>query len=167
MTPFHQRPALDGPNAPAEAPDVRLASIDDLAPAAQLFDEYRQFYGQPADPLLAARFLRERILREESQLLLAWGAGCRPLGFTQLYPSFSSVACRPIHILNDLYVSPDARGKGVARALLQAAVQLGRRRNSARLVLETAQDNTVARKLYEDFGFVLGNDFTSYSLALD
>lgn len=167
MTVFPLRPAVDSPNEPAEAPGVRLASIDDLPPAAQLFDEYRQFYGQPADPSLAARFLRERILRDESQLLLAWGASSRPLGFIQLYPSFSSVACRPIYILNDLYVSPGARGKGVARALLQAAVQLGRRRNSARLVLETAQNNKTAQKLYEGFGFVLGNDFLSYSLSLD
>jgi GNAT superfamily N-acetyltransferase len=43
------------------------------------------------------------------------------LGFTQLYPAFASLSLAPSWILNDLYVEPAARGRGVGEALMQAA----------------------------------------------
>ena len=80
---------------------VRRASGADLRTVAELFDGYRQFYGQPADLPLAEAFLRDRFTHNDSAVFLALdhhsGDG---LGFVQLYPSFSSVAARRIWILN-------------------------------------------------------------------
>src|SRR5262249_53998341 len=88
---------------------VTMEQVELVAP---LFDDYRQFYGQPPDPDGARRFLAERLGRGESVILAVVGGG-RALGFTQLYPSFSSVSMKPIWILNDLYVAEDARRRGV------------------------------------------------------
>src|SRR6266446_5967500 len=97
--------------------DSGKRDIDLIAP---LFDSYRQFYDEPADAELAAAFIRDRLQAKESVIFLAEESdeGTREaLGFVQLYPSFSSVAACRIWVLNDLFVAPEARGRGVGRAL--------------------------------------------------
>ena len=143
---------------------IRRATLDDIDTIATLFDAYRQFYLQPADLQRAHRWLRDRMQREESIVLLAArnDVGC---GFTQLYRMFSSVHTARVWILNDLYVSDAARRSGVARALLDAAAQFAREDGAAGIQLETSCDNAPARALYRAAGW---NEDASqwYSLAL-
>ena len=100
---------------------VRQADRHDLDQVAPLFDRYRQYYHQPADAELARNFIAQRLDASESVILLAL-VGQQPSGFIQFYPAFSSVSACRIWILNDLYVHPDQRRQGVARALMSAAV---------------------------------------------
>jgi GNAT superfamily N-acetyltransferase len=146
---------------------IRRASEADLRTAAGLFDGYRQFYGQLADYSLAEAFLRDRFANNDSVVFLAIdppsGEG---LGFVQLYPSFSSVAARRIWILNDLFVAPVARRRGVGRALLAAARDLGASTGARRLVLSTVATNREARALYESCGYKEDEIFLVYKLEL-
>ena len=93
---------------------IRQATILDLDTLAPLFDGYRQFYGQPADLARAHDFLAERVHQHESLILLARDEHGEGLGFTQLYPLFSSVRTVRTWLLNDLFVVPSARRQGVA-----------------------------------------------------
>jgi GNAT superfamily N-acetyltransferase len=146
---------------------IRRASADDLRTAAALFDGYRQFYGQATDFALAEAFLRDRFARGDSVVILAIdSASGDGLGFVQLYPSFSSVAARRIWILNDLFVAPAARRRGVGRALLAAARDFGVSNGAKRLVLQTAATNREARALYESFGYRQDDVFLTYTLEL-
>ncbi len=163
----HFRKRLGGP--PEEAaghPPVTLRltgeQVDLVAP---LFDAYRQFYGQPSDPEGARRFLAERLGRGES-VILAVVEGGRALGFTQLYPSFSSVSMRPIWVLNDLFVADDARRRGVGRLLLRAARDHATKAGAARLALSTAVTNTAAQALYERDGWRRDTAFLHYEYQL-
>ena len=131
---------------------IRRATPDDLDAVAALFDAYRRFYGQPGDVPRAHAFLAERIGRDESVVLLAEDAGTT-LGFTQLYPLFSSVRTGRSWLLNDLYVAEDARRRGVGRALLDAAATFARDNGAAGLMLETMRDNAPARALYRAAGW--------------
>ena len=88
--------------------EVRQATVVDLDLLVPLFDAYRQFYRQPSDPDRARHFLLERFEHNQSVILLAFEDDTA-IGFTQLYPSFSSGAMAPIFILNDLFVKPEAR----------------------------------------------------------
>jgi ribosomal protein S18 acetylase RimI-like enzyme len=134
---------------------------------AALFDGYRQFYEQPADYPLAEAFIRDRLANDESVVFLALDQESRAgLGFVQLYPSFSSAAARRIWILNDLYVAPVARRRGVARALLEAARDHGTTTGAKRLVLSTAATNREAQALYESFGYKRESVFVAYKLEL-
>jgi GNAT superfamily N-acetyltransferase len=126
-----------------------------------LFDAYRQFYGQPSDLDGARRFLAERLARGESVIFALIESG-RALGFTQLFPSFSSVAMRPIWILNDLFVAEEARRRGVGARLLGAARDHARRTGAARLELSTAVSNTEAQALYERDGWRRDTAFLHY-----
>jgi ribosomal protein S18 acetylase RimI-like enzyme len=131
---------------------IRQAGLADLNRVAPLFDAYRGFYGQATDVALAQAFLRERLALGESFILLAErGAGA--VGFVQLYPVFSSVRARRILLLNDLFVDPAARRTGVAQALLRDAEAFGREVGVSRLMLETAEDNRPAQRLYERLGW--------------
>jgi ribosomal protein S18 acetylase RimI-like enzyme len=148
---------------------TRLATERDLDRVAPLFDAYRQFYGQPSDVALARRFVSERLREAESVVLLAEsddGGTTSALGFTQLYPSFSSVSAARIWILNDLFVAPEARGRGVARGLLDAARAHAERTGARRLVLSTARTNAAAQRLYESTGWVRDDAFLHYALEL-
>jgi N-acetylglutamate synthase-like GNAT family acetyltransferase len=154
-------PAAQLPNAGFT---VRRATVDDVDMVAPLFDAYRQFYDQPADLPASRAFLRDRLSRDESVVLVAEDAGI-PVGFTQLYPMFSSVSLGPIYVLNDLFVAPNARQRGVGAQLLGAARALGGKEGAHYLELSTAVDNP-AQRLYEDCDWVLDREFLHYELLL-
>lgn len=144
---------------------VRKASASDLALVVPLFDGYRVFYGKPSQPEEVRTFLAQRFALADSTIFIALH-GERAVGFTQLYPSLSSVSMARIEILNDLFVDASARGLGAGRALLQAAKAHGREVGAVRLVLSTAHTNTGAQALYESDGWVLDRDYRSYEFAL-
>lgn len=133
--------------------------------AAPLFDLYRQFYQQTPDLALATQFLMERITKAQSVLILARRAD-QPVGFTQLYPIFSSVRARSAWLLNDLYVHASARRQGVASALLRAAARFASDQGAAWLSLETAQDNHAAQMLYQRLGWRAQWQVQHYQLDL-
>jgi GNAT superfamily N-acetyltransferase len=136
------------------------ANISHLPLIAPLFDAYRQFYKQATNLPLAEAFLRERIEQKESIIFMAV-EGEKCLGFTQLYPSFSSVSAQKMWILNDLFVLPEMRGKGVGEEILKYAQQFAKETNAKGLALSTATDNP-AQKLYEKAGWKLEDDFLHY-----
>lgn len=144
---------------------VRRGTTGDIQQLAPLFDLYRRFYGQATDLKLASCFLTERLERSESVLLLAH-AGDTLLGFTQLYPSFSSVHARRTWILNDLFVTAYARRRGVARQLLQSAAGFARQDGALRLELETDHDNAAAQALYRGLGWVEFDQSLRFHLPL-
>lgn len=145
---------------------ISLSGAADLADLARLFDAYRMFYGQPSEPTKASTFVWDRLTQGDSVIFLARGEDGSALGFTQLYPTFSSIACRRAFVLNDLYINEAARGRGVARALLGAARAHALGVGAAYISLETAVDNTRAQALYESFGFRRDTQFLTYALSL-
>jgi len=143
---------------------IRRADLADLPALAPLFDAYRRFYGQPSDVMRAEAFLSERLARGESVALLAERDG-DVVGFTHLYPLFSSVRTARLWLLNDLFVAEHARRGGVARALLDAAADFARADGACGLMLETMRENAPARALYRAAGW--HEDASQwYSLAL-
>lgn len=143
---------------------VTLSEVEQVAP---LFDRYRVFYGQESNPELARAFIHERVANTESIILLALDEEDKPQGFTQLYPTFSSVSAQRSWILNDLYVSSDQRGKGIGKALLKAAEDVAVTTGAKGIALETAVDNHNAQKLYESLGYERDSGFYGYFLSLN
>lgn len=137
--------------------------LDQVTP---LFDAYRRFYRKPTDEAGARAFLQDRLHKGDSLILLALDETPRALGFTQLYPAFSSVRMQALWILNDLFVAPEARGRGVARRLMEAARQRAQQAGVVALALATEKNNTTAKGLYESLGYERDTDFDYYELAL-
>lgn len=144
---------------------IRRATRADADTIAPLFDAYRGFYGRAPDLPLARRFLAERLSRGESVIFLATEE-TGPSGFTQLYPLFSSLRCRPIWILSDLFVAAGRRHGGVGRRLMEAAHAFAREQGAAAVELDTAHTNTAAQALYESLGYERDVEFRHYALSL-
>lgn len=148
--------------------EIRQATIDDLSLIVPLFDGYRQFYRQASDLEGARRFLTMHFEKNSSIIFLAFKMnekGTRQAcGFTQLYPSFSSVSMKPLWILNDLFVAPDGRRLGVGRALLVRAKEFAIETKTKGLTLTTAVDNSTAQALYEAAGWQRDEQFYAYDL---
>ncbi len=143
---------------------IRRATADDTAAVAVLFNLYRIFYKQPSDITGAESFISERLRCNDSAIFLVFRDD-EPVGFTQLYPIFTSVGMQRTWLLNDLYVKEAARRMGIGEALLETAKQFAKNTNSKWLMLQTGLDNKTAQKLYEKNGWMREDDlFYTYRL---
>ncbi|MBL0287032.1 MAG: GNAT family N-acetyltransferase [Bacteroidetes bacterium] len=142
--------------------NIKRASISDLDELVGLFDQYRIFYQKETNLSGAYQFLKERIEKNESTIFLALNEQRKAIGFTQLYPYFSSTRMSRLLLLNDLYVDPNFRGKGYSKMLIQAAKEYAMENQSVGLLLETAKSNEIGNNLYPSVGFELDNDHNYY-----
>ena len=137
-----------------------------------LFDKYRVFYEQPSDVERAKTFLADRLKNNESVIFVALAGKAEalaPVGFTQLYPTYSSVRTIRNWILNDVYVEPDFRKQGIGDALIKTAMNYAKESGAKFVQLETALNNFTAQKLYETIGFKKqepGSDFYTYKIEV-
>lgn len=136
---------------------AELQYLDDLA---ALFNAYRVFYEQDSDLAAAKQFLSERMAKNESTIFIALSEN-HTCGFTQIYPLFSSVSLKPLHLLNDLYVHEDYRGHGIASMLLNEAKRFALDNGSKGLSLETHNTNP-AQALYERLDWVKDEEYLHY-----
>lgn len=146
---------------------VKQASIEHLDEIAYLFNEYRVFYKQMSDLSGAKQFLQERFEHRDSVIFFVEDEAVnKAVGFTQLYPSYSSVSMKRIWVLNDLFVLDAYRNQGIASRLLEQAKYYGELTNAVRISLSTAITNETAQKLYEQKGYSRDNEFYHYSYEL-
>ena len=161
-TQMHAQP--EGQRQPL-AITIRQAVLADLDALAPLFDLYRQFYAKPSDLAAGREFLRQRFEHGESVMFIAAQDGA-PLGFAQLYPSFSSSSLARKFILNDLFVLEAGRKRGIGKALLDAAADYGRALGACALNLSTAHSNDTAQALYRANGWEPDEVFRQFNLRL-
>ncbi|MGX6444964.1 N-acetyltransferase family protein [Neobacillus sp. K501] len=140
---------------------IQKATMNDLEALTELFDLYRQFYEQETDLDGAREFLKARFEKEESVIFIAIDQEV-PIGFVQLYPSFSSVSMKRIWVLNDLYVKKSARKNGAGEQLIQKAIQFAEGSGAKGVLLETGKENVTAQRLYEKIGFHKETNFFYY-----
>lgn len=140
---------------------VRQAVLSDLDDLAPLFDMYRSFQGKPGDLRAAREFLLARLDHGESVVFIAH-EGRTPVGFAQVYPSYSSVSLARVFVLNDLFVQEAGRRKGVASGLLAAVEGYAWSLGAARVTLNVARDNAPGQALYEAQGWNQDAQFFMY-----
>jgi ribosomal protein S18 acetylase RimI-like enzyme len=145
--------------------EVFQACSEHLEEVSKLFDQYRVFYNSSSDHEAARRFLGERFEKRDSTIFVASIDGCI-VGFTQLYPSFSSVSMKRVWILNDLFVDENHRGSGIAKSLMSTAENFARETGAIRVILATQISNVAAQLLYESRGYTKDKEFYHYALRL-
>ena len=131
---------------------LQKTTPEHLEKLAPLFDAYRVFYKKESDLKAAKKFLEERLSKNESVIFMVYD-GEKAVGFTQLYPLFSSVSMVPLWLLNDLFVDPAYRGKKIGKQLLEAAQDHCKITNAKGVSLETEKTNLIGNQLYPKMGF--------------
>ena len=145
---------------------IKRATVEDAMHIIPLFNAYRMFYGQHSNIGAAGEFITQRLQNNQSVIFIAFNSDGKAVGFTQLYPIFSSVGMKNAWLLNDLFVTEAERGKGIATMLLDAAKRHGRETNSGWLMLQTALTNQTAQKAYEANGWQKDNEYYVYTVNL-
>lgn len=143
---------------------ITLVAEPDLADLLPLMREYCAFYeAEPADESLLA--LSRALLADPScegfQLIARDGRG-RPVGFATVYWSWSTLAGRRTAILNDLFVRPEARGSGLAEALIEES-RVRAAPHAGSIGWQTAKDNLRAQRVYDRIG-ARREEWVDYSL---
>lgn len=142
-------------------------TVEELDVLTELFDQYMVFYKKPSDKKKYRSYLKERLQNKEATAYLALDDNTSNLaGFVLNYHSFSSVSQGKIVILNDLFVVPEYRKKGIAERLINSTFDLAKQVGAIRVDLGTGKDNATAQRLYEKIGFVKDEDFYAYSYAI-
>ena len=137
------------------APRVWVAGYDDLEPVAELMAAFRDWMRRDAPSDDTIRRTTAALLRDsDTNFLLASRDGGRlPAGGCQLRYRLSVWTGTEDCWLEDLYVREDARGGGVGRSLVEAAVERARARGCRRIQLDVNEQNGEALALYRSVGF--------------
>ena len=143
--------------------EIKRINVSEANLVIGLFDKYRVFYKKDSDIDLADRFIKTRLANNESVIFVAL-KGDQPVGFTQLYPKYSSVSAVKNWILNDLYVESNYRKQGIGEAMIKTTMEFARADGAAYVQLETAVDNYAAQSLYEGLGFQKQEPDTAFFL---
>jgi len=138
---------------------------EDLERVGRLFHDYLLFYERDPERGVAASYLRDRVSAGDSLLFVARLEGAIA-GFAHVYPGWSSLDLAPAWTLEDLFVIPSARRRGVARALIRHVHESARDAGAVAVRLETAHDNLAAQHLYVSIGYRRDTVFRTYSIAL-
>jgi GNAT superfamily N-acetyltransferase len=132
---------------------------------AALFDDYRAHYGQPPSPRLAREWLHGQLAQHRMTIAAAIGAG-RACGFVTTIVIPASLMLVTAWSIRDLYVAPQQRRSGIARALLQHVAGEARAAGASRVSVQTEAGNSPALRLYATVGFQPVSDLEVLNLSL-
>jgi GNAT superfamily N-acetyltransferase len=135
---------------------VRQATAADAGDIARLLHDFNTEYGEPTPGVEALAQRMRELLAGDTVVLLA-GDGPDGLAVLRLRSSIwtAGLEC----YLAELYVVPALRGQGRGRALMEAALELARKRGADWMELNTDEGDVAARALYERLGFKATADY--------
>ena len=142
---------------------VDEADLADLLPLMRGYCDFYEVSPSDRDLLAMSRALIADPEREGLQLIARDGAGVA-IGFATIFWSWATSSASRIGVLNDLFVTPAARGKGTAESLIRLALERCRDHGASALSWQTARDNHRARALYERIG-ARREEWLDYSLT--
>jgi GNAT superfamily N-acetyltransferase len=131
--------------------EVRRAGPEDAAEVARLLHDFNAEFDEPAPPVPVLTERARELLAEGVVTVLLAGGGPEGLAQFRLLRSIWSGGLDAY--LEELYVVPARRGRGIGRALLEATMALAREEGATRIDLNTGETDTAARALYESVGF--------------
>jgi ribosomal protein S18 acetylase RimI-like enzyme len=130
---------------------VRQAGVEDAADIARLLHDFNVEFSEPTPEVGELARTIARLLGEEEITVLLAGDGPDGLSLFRFRPGIWSAGSECY--LQELYVLPDLRGRGIGRALLEATIATARERGADGIDLNTGETDTAARALYESMGF--------------
>jgi len=135
----------------SRGPDVRVAEVADAGVAAQMLHDFNLEFDTPTPgPALLEERLLRMLGRDDVVVLLA-GDPAAGVALLTFRPSVWDSG--PVALLEELYVRPDLRRRGIGHTLLERAVALAEARGSQTFEINVDEGDTDARRFYEAHGF--------------
>jgi len=144
---------------PADAQEV-LSLVDRLA-------EYEKLPGP--DDHARERFVRDGfgLSPPRFEVWLAEDRVGTPLGYALFFETYSTFLARPTLYLEDLFVLPEYRGRGIGKALMNLCIRLARERGCGRMEWCCLDWNTSAQEFYQAIGARRMSEWYTYRLTAD
>jgi ribosomal protein S18 acetylase RimI-like enzyme len=143
---------------------IRDAQAGDLENWMPLWDGYLTFYKVDIEPAITMATWARALDPMNPLRCRVASVGGNLVGFAHHHTHLTTWDVRPVAYLEDLFVSPTARGLGIGRALIDDLVELGKSADWASIYWITADDNKTAQKLYDSYN--KRDPFTRYSITL-
>lgn len=155
------RPALEGLS-------LRFADGNDAALILSLIRELAEYERLTHEVVATEALLRETLFgtRPVAEVVMATYRD-EPAGFALYFHNYSTFLGRPGIYLEDLFVRPHLRGRGIGRALLVCLAQIARQRGCGRLEWSVLDWNEPAIRFYESLGATALDDWTMYRVTGD
>lgn len=133
------------------ASEPRRARVDDAAVVARLLYEFNREFDEPTPPIAQLTERMLGLLASAETVVLLVGDGPDGLAVLRFRPAIwsSGLEC----YLAELYVRPSRRGRGLGRALMEAALHEARKQGADTMEIGVDEPDLVARQLYESLGF--------------
>ncbi len=131
--------------------EIRSASTGDAADIARLLHDFNTEFAEPTPGIEALTGYSRQLLEAGEMTVLLAGSGPDGLSLIRFRPSVWTGGLEA-H-LQELYVVPPLRGRGIGRALLEATIAVAREAGASGIDLNTGETDTAARALYESMGF--------------
>ena len=145
---------------------LRAATIDDIPVILRCIRGLAEYERLAHECLATEELLRESLFGESpaAQVVLAM-VGAEPAAFALWFRNYSTFLARPGIYLEDLFVFPDFRGRGIGRRLLAHLAQIAVARGYGRLEWAVLDWNVDAIRFYESLGAVPMSDWTTYRVT--
>jgi ribosomal protein S18 acetylase RimI-like enzyme len=131
--------------------EIRRATADDAAAIAHLLHDFNTEYDEPTPGVAALTGYSRQLLEQGEMTVLLAGDGPDGISLIRFRPCVWTG--EPEAHLQELYVVPSLRGRGIGRALLEATLAAAREAGATGIDLNTGETDTAARALYESMGF--------------
>ena len=154
-----------GPRKLADGVEIRPARTEEIEEMLPLIRAYCQFYEtEPNDDGLREMFQTLITTPSQGSVFIARDDG-KAVGFATLDWKWSSLKAARIGYLEDLFVDPPARGKGIADALIEVCAERCRELGLPAMEWLTAPDNLRAQQVYNRTG-AESDTYVEYDLTL-
>ena len=130
---------------------VRHAGVEDAPEVARLLHDFNTEFSEPSPGVEVLTDRARRLLADGEITVLLGGEGPDGIAMLRFRPSIWTGALDAY--LEELYVAPEQRGRGIGRALLETAMDAARDAGARHMDLGTSESDTAARSLYESCGF--------------
>jgi GNAT superfamily N-acetyltransferase len=130
---------------------IRSATPDEAAVVARLLDDFNREFDTPTPGVEVLTARLERLLAEGDVVALVAEQPALGVGLLTMRPNVWFDG--PVGLLDELYVVPDRRGRGLGTALLRAAEELVQARGGELLEINVDGEDAGARRFYERHGY--------------
>ena len=146
--------------------EIRAATEGDVPLVLSFIRELAEYEKLSHEVIATEDVLRESLFGERTgaEVVILYHGGS-PAGFALFFHNFSTFIGRPGLYLEDLYVKPEMRGRGLGRALLVHLAKLARERGCGRMEWSVLDWNEPAIKLYKGIGAVPMEEWTVYRVT--
>lgn len=146
---------------------VRKAEPKDINQLTELMYEYIvDFYQRPEPPMEKVHQLFYTLINQKEGAQFVVEQNEKLVGFATLYFTYDTLFAQKVAILNDLYVTEEARGTAVANELFQACNNFAKENDYAYMSWLTANDNKRAQRFYEKMG-AISEGWIHYSIQMN